>query len=261
MATGGFGGLVVGFVERERAFELADHEGGLRIRFGSLADILIGIAAAHGVFFVLAGAINIDSGRNLENTLRLLGVGVLSGMAGRGLLSGLQKKLLKHVEELGEEVKEAKQKITRIEETVRTAANKKQSYTLGELYRFQKKWMDAKYLHQDAIDLDPNYTSAYIGMAETLRDESQHIDSQMDEKRLLHQALEYCEKAIRIDEKFAPAFLARATINWLLHHDVEVLKADLEGTLKLDPSLKKFIIEEDAFGSISKNSWFVEMMQ
>lgn len=244
ISTGAFGGLIFGFFQRQGRFDLPYFDSPARVYFGSLADCLIGVAASHAVFFVLAGSVNI-SGNNLENTLRLVALGLLSGMAGKSLLSNLQSRLVKQIDELGEKVEHTERK-----------ADKKYYYNLGVTYRLQTKWESAKWAFKEALRIDPDYTSAYLGLAEVFRDEYKSGPKTSDQSDLMKQALTNCNLAIQKEPDFAPAYLTRATVYALLDSEKEKARSDILKAIKLSPEMKQFISEELTW--VKDQDWFVE---
>jgi hypothetical protein len=249
LLTGGFGGLLYGFTERGHRVELPRYDGSMRVSFGSLADILVGVGAAHAVFFVLAGSIKIDDRDDLPNTLRLLGLGVLSGIGGKSLLAGLQRRLVRQIEELGEKVHE-------IDLRAQKVAKRNYWYTLAETYRLQRKWDDAMYAYEKAISEDPDYTSALLGLATTLRDHAVQNPRPQEGDELLGKALEYAGQAIAKESTFGMAYVVRAAIHSALGRDEAAIREDLEKAVQLNPELKRFIAEEGGFDGLRSRDWF-----
>ncbi|MBI5223570.1 hypothetical protein HY990_04050 [Candidatus Micrarchaeota archaeon] len=254
--TGSFGGLIFGFFEREKHYELCQYNGSFKINFGSLADMLTGIGAAYAVFFALAGSLKIDifDESNLavktENTLRLIGLGVLSGLGGKALLFRLQTGLIKQIGELGQKVKKVKE-----------SGEKIYWYNIGELYRLQGKFENSEYAYGNAIELDGKYHSARIGLALTLAGKSKQAVSDKERLSLLHQALDICDAAIKEKPDFAPFYLARAAVHCISEPVSGDVKTDLEKVISIDPMMKKFIKEEDEFKVLNDLQWFKEIIK
>lgn len=250
-ATGGFGGLLYGFLERNRQFEPARRTPDGAFDLGSLADILTGVGSAWSVFFVLAGSVKINGGGSsedaLQNTLRLVGLGVVSGLAGRSILSNLSKKILAQLQEVERKVERAEKK-----------TDTQYWYGLGVTYRLQRSWEDAKYSFRQAIAFDPNYTSAYLGMAGTLRSEAEEA-APADRERLLTAALEHCQKAVTKEPNFAPGYLERAATKARLQHETGEIRLDLQRAVAIDPGIGRFILSERAFDAVRGQSWFREI--
>ncbi|HKU75034.1 MAG TPA: hypothetical protein VJR02_14070 [Pyrinomonadaceae bacterium] len=245
MATGAFGGLIFGFFQRENRFDLPYFDSPSKLYFGSLADCFIGLGAAHGVFFILAGSVNISQGNSLDDTLRLVALGLVSGIAGKSILSSLRSRLVKQIEELGEKVEHSEKK-----------ADKKDYYNLGVSYRLEKKWQSAKWSFKEAIRIDADYTSAYLGLAEAQRDE--YVDSsRTDKDELIKDALKNCSLAIHKEPDFAPAYLTRATLYALF--DSDKAKSDILMAVRLKPEMKQFIFEE--FSALKSEEWFIKILE
>lgn len=144
---------------------------------------------------------------------------------------------------------------------LRQQVDKKFWYLLGEVCRRQKEWEDAKYAFDEAIKLDSNYTSAYLGLACTLRDESKQAASDKERENLLNLALKNCDIAVDKEEHFAPAYMTRAAVKRALNYDLEKVKTDLKKAISLDPGIKKFIREENEFDVLRYHQWFQEITQ
>ncbi|MGH8057755.1 MAG: tetratricopeptide repeat protein, partial [Candidatus Entotheonellia bacterium] len=266
---GGFGGLIFSLFERGRGFELSDYDSNFKIHFGSVADVLIGIGATLSVFFLLAGSLKIDNiGTDLENTLRLIGLGVLSGVAGRGLLTVLQERFLRQLEELGVKVEETSAKVedTRKElaekvEQTKKLGQKYQWTSMGESYRLREDWENAKYAFDEAIKLDPNDPSGYLGLANTFQGERKQATTDAEKENMLHKALEYTARAIEKNASFAPAYLRRASINAALNQSEAEIEKDLQEAIRLDPDMKRFLLQEEEFQRLKDLPWFKELVQ
>ena len=252
LVSGGFGGLIYGFTERERRFEFVRYQDAVGLNCGSLADILIGIGAAFAVFLVFAGSINIDTDKSVDNTLRLLGLGVLSGIGGKSLLAGLQRRLARQLEEIGEKVRE-------VEVTAVVAARKASRnywYTVGENYRLRDEWQDAKYAYRKAIEEDADFTAGLLGLATTLRDEASKATSADEKDELLKEAWDSCEMALRKEPDYAMALVVRASLNLVLNKADSMVRDDLEKAIEIEPGLREFIAKDRGLDGIRAREWF-----
>ncbi|MDB6027451.1 MAG: hypothetical protein JWM68_3674, partial [Verrucomicrobiales bacterium] len=248
--SGGFGGVLYGFVERQRKFELVQLCGTSHIQFGSFADVLVGVGAAYGIVFVLPNISNIQLD-NRDTALRIIGLGTIAGVAGKALLSRLRDGLIRKVEQLEEEVESNR-------DLMQKKMIRNRLYTLGEQYRLHKKWLDAKWAFNEMLDIDPANTSALVGMATTLRDESLY-DSTADKQKLLLQAIDLCHNALKVESDFAPGYLMRASIQFLLGSYSAEVEADLKKALQLDPTLRQFIIADDVFNKVQNEDWMKKL--
>jgi len=126
------------------------------------------------------------------------------------------------------------------------------SYTLGELYRLQKKWEDARSAFEEAVKRDPKFAYGFYGHALTDRDEARDIKARTGGKEplpgryqeLLRSAREQVENALSIDNRYAAAYLARATIEHEQSENPELIRKDVMTALRLDKNLEPWVREE-----------------
>lgn len=196
--AGAFGGLLFSIIDREKKFELSYYDNEeKKICLGSLADMLIGSGAAVSIYFVLSGTLKFedinDGKKNVDNALKIIGIAIVSGLAGKAVLSGLKNKLLKQIESVEEDIKKD-----------RTKAQINLYNSIGEVHRLGKRWESAKWAFRETISLDNRNIPAKLGLAKTYLDEGQ--------KEASNYALNLCNEAISINDKFAPAYLIRAKV-------------------------------------------------
>ncbi len=129
-------------------------------------------------------------------------------------------------------------------------------YSLGESRRLQGKWKEAREAFQAAIKMNPQHTSALLGLAETKVGQANKINDPAKKKALLDEALEASTQAIKIDPKFAPAYMVRAIVRIALDPESAQVRKDLEHADHLDQGLKDDIAEEEAFHPLRKYDWF-----
>lgn len=120
--TGGLGGgLVSGFIRNDRRLILCAYplNGNTRqIECGTVADAVIGIGGAWGVFFVLGRSMRLGEG--VEDLMTLIGLGVVAGFSARSLLSTLGDKVLGEARSVAQET---------AKETVRAQIYKTEDYS------------------------------------------------------------------------------------------------------------------------------------
>ena len=89
----------------------------------------------------------------------------------------------------------------------------------------------AEFNYKKAIDLDPNYSLAYAGLAD-LYPYNQKGLSQLEAIPI---AMDYINKALSIDSLLVPALATLGLIQSIYDHDWEKSKATLEKVIRLDP--------------------------
>ena len=100
--AGLFGGLIRS-LHIPRSYEISLPFVTRKCRIGFLGDILVGVAASVGVYFVLAEIAGTSDGKTLE-LLRIVSLGLVAGYAGRPLLDKLSDQLTLRFNELDKAV-------------------------------------------------------------------------------------------------------------------------------------------------------------
>jgi len=133
-------------------------------------------------------------------------------------------------------------------------------YVIGETYRRNQEWEDARYSYNRALELDDRYTSAYLALATTNLEESKTINDKTRRSVLIKKSLEFCDRAEHIEATFAPIYFRRAIIKtnseWFSSKEIE---KDLIKAIGLDRSLFPFIAREKAFNHFKKLKWFLNL--
>jgi serine/threonine-protein kinase len=106
-------------------------------------------------------------------------------------------------------------------------------YLLAKNLTMKRNEVDAKkaveYLEQ-AIRLDPNYASAYAGMANAFR------KANLDSSREKAKVKEFIKQALELDSNLAEAYVARADVELLVEWDFPAVEKDLLHAIELEPN-------------------------
>jgi len=138
----------------------------------------------------------------------------------------------------------------------RNLSTKQMFYNLGESHRLQGNWKDARLAFQKAIELDSRNTSALLGLADTGMGEAAETSDEGKKRTLFDEAIQYRNKAVKIDPQFAPIYMTRATVNATIDLESPQVRKDLEHADNLDRGLREFIAQEKVFRPLQQYDWF-----
>jgi tetratricopeptide (TPR) repeat protein len=226
-----------------------------------LGQVIIGMGGAMaGIFAALsigrAVAQASDGDFLFKSPIYIVSLCVISGFIANKLLPAVAQNVLNELTKVKKTVKETQDDLKTKTQETRTLSTKQLMYSLGESYRFQEKWNDARSAFKEALALDPQNNSALLGLAATAEDEASKTLDDVRKKTLLSEALEHSNRAIAINPRFAPAYLTRATVNAMLDAESNQVREDLEHADDLDKTLKPFIAEQQMFSPLYNLDWF-----
>ena len=186
-----------------------------------------------------------------------------------GMLSILEQRIKTDPLELpggvsiGKRLEKIEQTTNKLAEDVHKGRTCDDWYIIGQVYRFQKKYVSSEDAFRNAINVNEKYIPAYLGLAYMFRDKSKEADSDEERGFCLSMALNNCGTAISINNKFWPSYMVRATIiHAMKGRFEEEAKTDLQkAIMHSNNAAKKFIPEEEEFKAYTGTAWFKPFIQ
>jgi hypothetical protein len=168
-ACGGFGGIVFGFT-RETSLILR-LPFAKKVDLGFIGDMLVGLAASFGVFFVahsLFGGGDTFDLHNLRENLRLISLSLLSGYAGIKILDSASRRLSEEVE--NEIVKKSSEIEKRLADVIRV----QELASRVEFFIRENKFGPAMIGCEEMLKIDPKSELAEILKAKVLAGQGEY---------------------------------------------------------------------------------------
>lgn len=283
--TGALGGVISGFIENNRTFHCiwADEEDRRFLRCGSLADGLIGLGAAWGVFLVLGRSLRV--GTQPEDMLVLIGLGVIAGYGGKLLLRILTLYIQDMVQakEAREEAREANRRITgrvellepRVEllepsidysnidtitDTVDAITGIHKSLDNNAKDRIRDILQKAHRIAEGRLQQNPNDPRSYMYLARVKKRLAFIASSNVEKNALLNEAISLCDQGLNINPNTEQLYYNRACYKALLHFPIQHIIADMKKAIELNPDNKKFFKEDSDLQEIHEQPEIKELL-
>lgn len=247
--TGSLGGLISGLIRHERRFVLASWPLDAdarppRIECGALADAVIGIGGAWGVFFVLGRSMRLGSAT--ADLLTIIGLGVVAGFSARALLATLRERILGEARSVAEET---------AKETVKAQAKESVTYTDMTHVATLIKVSDAAPAPEAKTELlegaearvnevlarEPTNVSALLMLA-AIRKRQAWLELSVDKRNvLLDEAIMLCSRVIELRPSQGQAHYNRACYKCLRGTAIAEVLVDLDKAVELVPEWKAIV--------------------
>lgn len=247
--SGGFGGLIRNIIEdRQLSLCRVRLSRDPKLDWGSLGEILIGMAAAAAIFLVLAGTLRFEGG---DGTLRLIGFTLVAGVSGRSILGQLRTVLEKRINEATEKARAAEDVADRAVRDSQLV----QLFMAGEDALINQHWQKAIDYFGSMIELVPGDPLGYIAQARTWKRQALTMERESDEaQQLLKRAIDATSRAIDHSPESGSAYYNRACYRALAGQAWDEVAADLEKALQLAPELRSQASSDDDFKDASEES-------
>jgi hypothetical protein len=283
--TGAFGGFVHGLLARSRVKYnvVLPHRGQQPEErdIGIWGDVFIGAAAGTALFWVLDTlfGITVKAAENdAQVTLKMVGLGVLSGYLGMVVLENLSvmfnKKLTTAQIEADKTVEEAQQ----LQARIKAASRARQLTPLGDAYRRWFMWDAAINLYDEAIRIEPANAENYLQKSFVYADQGEAALKELKKEgvesekgraaqetvnRMYDNAILWAEKAVEADKTSARAYYDRACYKHVRKAvDDKVVFADLATAFsKADGDVMRKMAKADPdFKDLLTNPSFQELL-
>ncbi len=253
---GGLGGVVFSIYENGRTFKLPSYNDEGSILLGSLSDILIGSTASLGVFFLLAGTIK-TAGE--DGLLRVIGLGVVSGLGGTALLPNLRNTILNHINEFEKDLNNVKNATA--ESEVKSLLSIGMSYLTGD----EKQLTTAEEIFKSILEKNNDYLPAYAYLSDVYKQKALIEDKNNKKLDFFSKALDLLSKPIANEKqntKKSGYYLSRASVYYAMNSQDEKVKKDLEEAKKLNANITRHILEMDGHGfkKFRNEEWFKKII-
>ena len=243
--TGAFGGLIYGLIADKGALRWTwfDPQQSFVFITGALADALIGVGGAWGVFLVLGRTLRLEE--TPDDMLVLIGLGVVAGFGARTLLVALSRNLERMAEVREQARAEARQE-------VKLATSRQLPYTAGVTAQTVAGMFDAT-----EPAMRPRLKGTLEGSIEQIEAALQVAPRQVElywhlgalkkrlalivpetKRALLLEAIEACTRALDIDKRLAWAYYNRACYRALDERPVAQVADDLKSAVAIDGGFK-----------------------
>lgn len=253
---GAFGGLLRSFFDREGRFILSEvfMQSSVGIEVGSLYEILSGIGASLGVFFVLAGTSPV-TGKDLSSMLRLFAITLIAGVGGKTLLQMIRGRFEQMILKLTEDFEK---KITKTTEQTKERIDYASEIAVGNAHMNQGELHMALTHFEGVAEKEPTLPQAYLGQAAALKRIAlkDFKDDQSKRWEYLDKAIEKASEAIRRSPQCGPAYYNRACYKCLRELDIQEILLDLKRSIEIDKKYKTMATVDPDFGRIRDHELF-----
>ncbi|HEX7240627.1 MAG TPA: hypothetical protein VF263_10190 [Longimicrobiaceae bacterium] len=270
--SGAFGGFVDGLLfSREYKFRV----GKIRRDLGSVGDALVGATAGVAIF-VVADAIFKIQVENLQRTaefVRLVAWGVLSGFAGLRVLQPLSEKFITDV--AGKTARDVVR--TAAVQNHEAAVHVQSGEALLTKFDFAKSegMLEARKAQfagslevaenkfKAALAMDPGNLDALRGQAKVYRRRADLAAMEHrtgEQRRLMNLAVDTVSQIIEHNPDYALAYYSRACYRSLMKDGPDVVLADLQEAIRLNPAIGELAkTDPDFTDAIRKDAAFAEL--
>lgn len=259
MGFGGLGGFVDGLTS-DVVYRV--NFGARSLDIGSFGDILAGATAAIAIFTVgkaLFPEIALKSfGADLDDSIRVIAISVLSGYAGVRLLNPLTRKLVEQIstdkaQEVGRSIRARDEDLIIAIKDGDKALNDYSIVPTGDVMRAAATLERAQKHYEIALKRDPLDTEALLGMAKVARRRAQLHESQNESGEAeWDEALRLLDRITSSNPRAARAFYNKACYKQIRQRrggpSTEAME-DLKRALELQPELRaRAASDEDLVG-------------
>lgn len=249
--TGALGGVVYSLIGNRGAVRWAwpDEKESVLLQCGTLADAIVGVGGAWGIFLVLGRSMKpVDKVEDTEGVLVLIGLGVVAGFAARSLLHLLARRLQEMIGE--KEVQETARKETRKTGLPTIFSHAKTVVEIFDRADEQARASlrvvleDALRATEAALTSWPDETSLY-GVFGAIKKRLALIRPEA-RRALLDEAISACSKALELDSGLAWAYYNRACYKALNRIGADAILPDIRKAIELNPDFKqRFLRDSD----------------
>ncbi len=247
--TGGLGGVISGFIRNERRLVLCAYpaNGDRSIECGALADVVIGIGGAWGVFFVLGRSMRI--GDETEDLLTLVGLGVVAGFSARSLLATLRTRILGEArtvaaETARETVRDQVQKTTAYSDISGVAVVVQISDASVDPRAKLRLLKDAETRITEVLAKEPANPSAHILLGSIKKRLAPLAETTDEKNRLLGDAINAATRVIELKPTIDTGYYNRACYKALKGESVATIVSDIDKAIELLPENRALLHDD-----------------
>lgn len=224
-ASGSFGGVILGVAART-SHKIRLPILGKLVELGFLGDALVGAGASVAFFFVAGPllAMSLGGEKTVDDWLKVVSLGVISGLAGIKLLTASSPYILERIVGLDD-------RLDRVERGSRVGDLLRRAESLAASSRLDQ----ALATYDDALKIDPHSESALLGKAAVLFDRTK-----WDE------AITVAARALDLNPSSARGYYDRARYkNACGKYAKEDILQDLRSAVTLDPLFRNYAALHD----------------
>lgn len=235
---GAFGGIVLGLT-RNTSYQLK-LPGGKSINLGFVGDALIGFAASIAVFAFASPILNIDFEHlsTPQELFKALAISLLSGFCGISALNKLSNNFLDKIETVSVGL-----------DNIKELEKSKEYSDRGWFYTDHEKFSSALIYFDQALNIHPENSSAFIGKAYVLKRQGNIQD-----------AFDLMGQLIKVSPEESAAYYNRSCYGYLLKQDKALVLKDLSKAINLFPGCKAMALEDPDFGELRNDPEFKQMV-
>lgn len=251
--TGALGGFVNGMAQQTKSTNAIKLMKYGEIELGYVGDMLIGVAAALSIFFVLDTLFDLktegivssaDGTRHAQAVLRLIAVGVISGYAGSPLLNTLGSMLTKRALDKQKDELAASQELKRVEAQLKKSSRVRFLTSVISSCRRWKDFDNARKYVDLALAEDPllaDYHIANCALSLDQGDEARRKSDERTAKQFYQDAMKSISRAVELDTSSARALYNRACCRQRLGEAPEAVITDLKEANQRDPVIATLV--------------------
>ncbi len=283
--TGAFGGFVHGLLARSRVkYNVVLPQRGLPSEerdIGIWGDVFIGAAAGTTMFWVLDtlfGLTVAEASRNAQVTLKIVGLGVLSGYLGMVVLENLSVMFTKKLTTAQIDLDKTRDEAEQLQARIRAASRARQLTPLGDAYRRWGMWDEAINLYEEASKIEPANGENYLLKSFVYADQAELALKEVEKEgaatekgkaaqeranRMYDNAISLAQRAVEADKTSARAYYDLACYKHMRKAvDDKVVFADLATAFsKADGDIVRKMAKADPdFKDLVANPKFQELL-